>query len=113
MTDRVCVSSVLPAAGRGDATKADCSQATVLALYLSERGNRQLVQALGPSLQPGTRVVSFFFTVEGWERWVAHQGMGTHGRALLCMGTVGGSSAHVRCGCNCCSLGCNCCSPGM
>ena len=62
----------------------------MLALYLSERGNRQLVQALGPSLQPGTRVVSFFFTVEGWERWVSHQSVGMHGGAWQRLGTVGG-----------------------
>ena len=52
----------------GDASKADVSEATVLALYLSDRGNKQLVTQLGPSLQPGTKVVSFFFTIEGWQQ---------------------------------------------
>jgi len=40
----------------------------VISLYLSERGNKQLVNALGPTMRPGTRIVSFFFTIEGWER---------------------------------------------
>jgi tRNA A58 N-methylase Trm61 len=53
---------------RGDASKANVTEATVLALYLSERGNSQLVRALQPTLQPGTRIVSFFFTIEGWQR---------------------------------------------
>ncbi|GAX77888.1 hypothetical protein CEUSTIGMA_g5330.t1 [Chlamydomonas eustigma] len=53
---------------RGDASKADVSEASVLALYLSERGNCKLFRDLKPSLQPGTRIVSFFFTIEGWQR---------------------------------------------
>lgn len=44
------------------------SDATVLALYLSDKGNKQLVQALRPTLKPGTRIVSFFFQIEGWDR---------------------------------------------
>mmetsp|Transcript_4581 Transcript_4581/g.9886 ORF Transcript_4581/g.9886 Transcript_4581/m.9886 type:complete len:189 (-) Transcript_4581:614-1180(-) len=55
----------------GDASKANVSEATVLALYLSDRGNRQLVQKLRPTLQPGTRIVSFFFEIENWQRNLA------------------------------------------
>jgi hypothetical protein len=35
--------------------------------YLSDRGNRALMQRLEPTLQPGTRIVSNFFSVAGWE----------------------------------------------
>lgn len=52
----------------GDAAAADVSDASVLALYLSASGNQQLLRALAPSLRPGTRVVSHFFPVAGWER---------------------------------------------
>lgn len=51
-----------------DAAAADVSDASVLALYLSASGNQQLLRALAPSLRPGTRVVSHFFPVAGWER---------------------------------------------
>lgn len=56
---------------QGDAHKAkpeDVAAATVLALYLSETGNRKLVTALGQNLRPGARLVSYCFAVEGWER---------------------------------------------
>lgn len=54
---------------QGDAMQADDSipQATVIAMYLSERGNRTLVQRYQKILRPGTRLVSFFFPIEGWE----------------------------------------------
>lgn len=51
----------------GDAAAADVSDATVLALYLSDAGNRDLLAAVGPTLRPGTRVVSLYFPVAGWE----------------------------------------------
>lgn len=51
----------------GDAAAADVSDATVLALYLSDTGNRDLLQAVRPTLRPGTRVVSHYFPVAGWE----------------------------------------------
>lgn len=53
---------------RGDATKANVSDATAIALYLSERGNRELVRAISTTLRPGTKIVSNFFAIEGWER---------------------------------------------
>lgn len=53
---------------RADAATADVSSATCLCLYLSESGNRRLLQAVRSTLQPGTRVVSYIFPVEGWER---------------------------------------------
>ncbi|KAJ9516594.1 hypothetical protein QJQ45_015224 [Haematococcus lacustris] len=52
---------------RGDAARADVGRATIITLYLSEHGNRSLLQQLRPRLQPGTRVVSNFFPVQGWE----------------------------------------------
>lgn len=51
----------------GDAAAADVGDATVLALYLSDVGNRDLLKAVGPTLRPGTRVVSLYFPVAGWE----------------------------------------------
>lgn len=52
---------------QADAASADVSHATVVALYLSEHGNRRLLLAVGPTLRPGTKVVSFTFPVNGWE----------------------------------------------
>lgn len=51
-----------------DARKADLSEATVISLYLSERGNAQLLPVLNPALlaRPSTRVVSFLFPVPSW-----------------------------------------------
>ncbi|KAG1674404.1 hypothetical protein FOA52_012931 [Chlamydomonas sp. UWO 241] len=57
----------------GDAAAADVSRASVLALYLSDSGNKELLRRLGPSLSPGTRVVSFFFTIENYERNLVKQ----------------------------------------
>jgi hypothetical protein len=51
-----------------DAHGADVSSASVIALYLSDRGNLQLLQSIQPTLRPGTKVVSNFFGVLGWER---------------------------------------------
>ena len=50
----------------GDAAAADLSGASVVALYLSARGNRDLLAAAGGALRPGARVVSHYFPVEGW-----------------------------------------------
>mmetsp|Transcript_2027 Transcript_2027/g.3154 ORF Transcript_2027/g.3154 Transcript_2027/m.3154 type:complete len:182 (+) Transcript_2027:61-606(+) len=53
-----------------DARKADVSTATVLTLYLSDRGNRELMTLLSPSLKPGTRIVSNAFSIHGWEEYL-------------------------------------------
>jgi hypothetical protein len=50
-----------------DAHGADVSSASVIALYLSDHGNRQLLHSVRSTLQPGTKVVSNFFGVQGWE----------------------------------------------
>ncbi|MEW5302323.1 MAG: hypothetical protein WDW38_000346 [Sanguina aurantia] len=50
-----------------DARSADVSAATVVTMYLSETGNRQLLEALQPSLTPGTRLVTYCFPVPGLE----------------------------------------------
>ena len=51
-----------------DARTADVSPATVVTLYLSHRGNRQLRQLLSTQLlrQPRCRVASFCFDMDGW-----------------------------------------------
>ncbi len=51
----------------GDAAAADVSSATVVALYLSDSGNAALLRAVGGTLRRGTRVVSLYFPVAGWE----------------------------------------------
>ncbi|GIL77500.1 hypothetical protein Vretimale_2955 [Volvox reticuliferus] len=55
---------------RADAASADVREATVIALYLSDHGNSRLLRAVQSSLQPGTRVASFYFPVglPGWEQ---------------------------------------------
>jgi len=51
-----------------DARTADISPATLITLYLSHRGNRQLRPLLTSQLlrQPKCRVASFCFDMEGW-----------------------------------------------
>jgi len=52
----------------GDARRMDISDATVVTLYLSERGNKALQPLLTPKLlaDPSTRVLSFLFEMPGW-----------------------------------------------
>ena len=52
----------------GDARSTDISDATVVTLYLSERGNKALQPLLTPKLlqDPETRVLSFLFEMPGW-----------------------------------------------
>lgn len=50
-----------------DARSANVSSATVVTMYLSETGNRQLLEALQPSLKQGTRLVTYCFPVPGFE----------------------------------------------
>ena len=69
---RAVAAAGLDAGGRvsiveGDAAAADLSDASVVALYLSDAGNRDLLAAVGPTLRRGTRVVSLYFPVAGWE----------------------------------------------
>ncbi|GFR45685.1 hypothetical protein Agub_g7100 [Astrephomene gubernaculifera] len=54
---------------KADAASADVTEATVIALYLSDHGNSRLLRAVQSTLQPGTRVASFYFPVglPGWE----------------------------------------------
>jgi 16S rRNA A1518/A1519 N6-dimethyltransferase RsmA/KsgA/DIM1 with predicted DNA glycosylase/AP lyase activity len=51
----------------GDCRRLDVSQASVITLYLSDTGNRQLLQSV-VGLRGGTRVVSLYFPVKGWEQ---------------------------------------------
>jgi SAM-dependent methyltransferase len=59
---------ILNADAASPAAVAEAAQASVLTLYLSEKGNATLLKALRPALRPGTRVVSLAFGVEGWPR---------------------------------------------
>ncbi len=51
-----------------DATKADVSAATVVALYLLPESNALLRPILDKQLRPGTRVVSHNYVIPGWEQ---------------------------------------------
>jgi cyclopropane fatty-acyl-phospholipid synthase-like methyltransferase len=51
---------------QGDMFKADISDATVVALYLSASVNRRLAPKLMKELKPGTRVVSHRFDMYDW-----------------------------------------------
>ncbi|KAG2489871.1 hypothetical protein HYH03_011673 [Edaphochlamys debaryana] len=59
---------------RADAASADVSEATVIALYLSDHGNSRLLAGVSRTLRPGTRVASFYFPVglPGWEQKLTH-----------------------------------------
>jgi SAM-dependent methyltransferase len=51
----------------GDCRRLDVSGADVITLYLSDAGNRQLLQSV-VGLRGGTRVVSLYFPVKDWEQ---------------------------------------------
>ncbi len=51
---------------QGDLFKADISEATVVALYLSASTNRRLAPKLMSELKPGARVVSHRFDMYDW-----------------------------------------------
>eukprot|EP00882_Tetradesmus_deserticola_P010303 GHRQ01010884.1.p1 GENE.GHRQ01010884.1~~GHRQ01010884.1.p1 ORF type:complete len:182 (+),score=28.39 GHRQ01010884.1:85-630(+) len=50
----------------GDCRLLDVSRASVITLYLSEAGNRQLLQSV-VGLGKGTRIVSLYFPIKGWD----------------------------------------------
>lgn len=52
---------------RADMIKADIKEATVITLYLTFPGNRKLEPKLSEEAQPGTRIVSHAFEIEGWD----------------------------------------------
>lgn len=57
-----------------DATKADFSEATVVALYLLPESNDLLRPIFERQLRPGTRIVSHNYTIPGWEhKQVSHE----------------------------------------
>lgn len=60
LSDRVAIR-------HGDALGLDVSDATALALYLSDSGNRKLLDNV-VGMRGGTRVVSLYFPVKGWEQ---------------------------------------------
>ena len=52
---------------QGDAFKVDFSAATVLALYMSARINRELEPRFRAQLKPGTRIVTYRFPIGDWQ----------------------------------------------
>ena len=52
---------------QGDAFKVDFSAATVLALYMSARINRELEPRIRAQLKPGTRIVTYRFPIGEWQ----------------------------------------------
>lgn len=55
-----------------DATRADFSEATVVALYLLPESNDLLRPIFERQLRPGTRLVSHNYTIPGWEHKQVH-----------------------------------------
>ncbi|HTX61196.1 MAG TPA: SAM-dependent methyltransferase [Methanobacterium sp.] len=51
----------------GNFFKVDISQATVVTLFLSAKANHKLKKKLETELKPGTRVVSYYWRIKGWE----------------------------------------------
>jgi hypothetical protein len=51
----------------GNFFKQDLSKATVVTLFLSQKANQNLKTKLQMELQPGTRIVSYFWKFTGWE----------------------------------------------
>jgi len=52
---------------RGNLFKSDISEATVVTLFLRQGVNNALREKLKRELKPGTRVVSYVHTFEGWK----------------------------------------------
>lgn len=50
----------------GNFFQKDISKATVVTLFLSEKANNNLKQKLLMELQPGTRIVSYYWRFKGW-----------------------------------------------
>jgi precorrin-6B methylase 2 len=51
---------------KGDLLKANLSEASVIAIYLTGTGNERLRSKFEDEAKPGTRIVSHGFGVEGW-----------------------------------------------
>lgn len=51
----------------GNFHKQDLSKATVVTLFLSDKANQKLKQKLQQELDPGTRVISYFWRFKGWK----------------------------------------------
>ncbi len=51
---------------QGDAFKVDFTEATILALYMSPRINRELEPRIRAMMRPGTRIVSYRFPIGDW-----------------------------------------------
>ena len=51
----------------GNFFREDLSRATVVTLFLSQKANQKLKQKLQCELKPGTRVVTYYWSFNGWE----------------------------------------------
>lgn len=61
----------------GDLAAVDVRPATVLAMYLSDKGNSRLVQVVTPQLRPGARVVSLYFPIAEWQQQLLTKDVGS------------------------------------
>lgn len=52
---------------QADAFKVDFSEATILALYMSPRINRELEPRIRMMMKPGARIVSYRFPIGSWQ----------------------------------------------
>jgi SAM-dependent methyltransferase len=52
---------------QGDAFKVDFSEATILALYMSPRINRELEPRIRMMMKPGARIISYRFPIGHWQ----------------------------------------------
>ncbi len=50
----------------GNFFRRDLSEASVVTLFLSQEANNNLKKKLGHELKPGTRIVSYYWTFNGW-----------------------------------------------
>lgn len=51
----------------GNFFREDTSRATVVTLFLSSKANQNLKNKLQSELQPGTRVVTYYWMINGWK----------------------------------------------
>jgi predicted RNA methylase len=51
----------------GNFFKTNLTEATVITIYQGQDINRNLIEKFKEELKPGTRIVSYSFTFEGWE----------------------------------------------
>jgi hypothetical protein len=50
----------------GNFFRSDLSEATIVTLFLSQNANNSLKKKLSQELKPGSRIVSYYWTFNGW-----------------------------------------------